>query len=111
LASVALRNYAPAHVVTAYSLGQQLILTAWDVVLGFVLLWSTIGWSPPGRGQPCTANRGGRVRVFTRHDSVCAPMQAQCCCADDPTMTLGAEIRHLDDIAASLRAMASHAIA
>jgi uncharacterized membrane protein YbhN (UPF0104 family) len=45
LASVALRNYAPAHVVTAYSLGQQLILTAWDVVLGFVLLWSTIGWT------------------------------------------------------------------
>ena len=45
LASVALRNYAPAHIVTAYSLGQQLILTAWDVVLGFALLWSTIGWS------------------------------------------------------------------
>jgi uncharacterized membrane protein YbhN (UPF0104 family) len=45
LASVALRNYAPAHVVTAFSLGQQLILTAWDVVLGFVLLWSTIGWT------------------------------------------------------------------
>ena len=58
LASVALRNYAPAHVVTAYSLGQQLILTAWDVVLGFVLLWSTIGWtatrhlvSREGRGR------------------------------------------------------------
>jgi uncharacterized membrane protein YbhN (UPF0104 family) len=45
LASVALRNYAPAHIVTAYSLGQQLILTAWDVVLGFALLWSTIGWT------------------------------------------------------------------
>jgi uncharacterized membrane protein YbhN (UPF0104 family) len=45
LASVALRSYAPAHIVTAYSLGQQLILTAWDVVLGFALLWSTIGWT------------------------------------------------------------------
>ncbi len=61
LASVALRNYAPAHIVTAYSLGQQLILTAWDVVLGFVLLWSTIGWTATrhlvsregrGRGAP-----------------------------------------------------------
>ena len=40
-----MRNYAPAHIVTAYSLGQQLILTAWDVVLGFLLLWSTIGWA------------------------------------------------------------------
>jgi hypothetical protein len=35
-----------------------LILTAWDVVLGFVLLWSTIGWtatrhlmSREGRGR------------------------------------------------------------
>jgi uncharacterized membrane protein YbhN (UPF0104 family) len=45
LASVVLRNYAPAHIVTAFSLGQQLILAAWDVVLGFVLLWSTIGWT------------------------------------------------------------------
>jgi uncharacterized membrane protein YbhN (UPF0104 family) len=45
LATVVLRNYAPAHVVTAYSLGQQVILTAWDVVLGFVVLWSTIGWT------------------------------------------------------------------
>ena len=45
LASVALRNYAPAHIVTAFSLGQQVILTAWDVVLGLVLLWSTIGWA------------------------------------------------------------------
>jgi uncharacterized membrane protein YbhN (UPF0104 family) len=59
LASVVLRNYAPAHVVTAYSLGQQLILTAWDVVLGFVLLWSTIGWKATGR----LVSRQGRDRV------------------------------------------------
>jgi uncharacterized membrane protein YbhN (UPF0104 family) len=44
LATAALRNYAPASVVTAYSLGQQLIIAAWDVALGFVLLWFTIGW-------------------------------------------------------------------
>jgi uncharacterized membrane protein YbhN (UPF0104 family) len=49
LASVALRSYAPAHIVTAYSLGQQLILTAWDVVLGFGLLWSTVGWTATRR--------------------------------------------------------------
>jgi hypothetical protein len=33
------------------------------------------------------------------------------CVADDPCMTLGTELRHLDDIAAGLRAMASHAVA
>jgi uncharacterized membrane protein YbhN (UPF0104 family) len=59
LASVALRNYAPAHIVTAYSLGQQLILTAWDVVLGFVLLWSTIGWTATRR----LMSREGRGRA------------------------------------------------
>jgi uncharacterized membrane protein YbhN (UPF0104 family) len=59
LASVALRNYAPAHIVTAYSLGQQLILTAWDVVLGFVLLWSTIGWTATRR----LVSREGRRRA------------------------------------------------
>lgn len=31
--------------------------------------------------------------------------------ADDPCMTVGTEIRHLDDIAAGLWAMASHAVA
>jgi uncharacterized membrane protein YbhN (UPF0104 family) len=62
LASVALRNYAPAHVVTAYSLGQQLILTAWDVVVGFVLLWSTVGWTATRR----LASREGRGRAGSR---------------------------------------------
>ena len=45
LASVALRRVAPASVVTAYSLGQQLITTAWNVVFGLVMLATTIGWS------------------------------------------------------------------
>ena len=45
LAAIALRNYAPSDVVTAYSLGQQLIISAWDVLLGLLLLWSTIGFS------------------------------------------------------------------
>jgi hypothetical protein len=34
LASVALRQYAPSSVVAAYSLGQQLVLAAFDVTLG-----------------------------------------------------------------------------
>ena len=44
LVTVVLRNYAPASTVTAYSLGQQLIIAAWDVALGLLLLWATIGW-------------------------------------------------------------------
>jgi uncharacterized membrane protein YbhN (UPF0104 family) len=45
LATAALRNTASSSVVAAYSLGQQLILAAWDVAFGVLLLWSAIGWS------------------------------------------------------------------
>jgi uncharacterized membrane protein YbhN (UPF0104 family) len=45
LATAALRNSASSSVVAAYSLGQQLILAAWDVGLGLLLLWSSIGWT------------------------------------------------------------------
>jgi uncharacterized membrane protein YbhN (UPF0104 family) len=44
LASVALRNYAPSNVIAAYSLGQQVIISAWDLTLGLLLLWWAIGW-------------------------------------------------------------------
>jgi hypothetical protein len=66
LASIALRNYAPAHIVTAYSLGQQLILTAWDVVLGFVLLWATIGWR--ATHQLVRGTGAGRAGPGTREE-------------------------------------------
>jgi uncharacterized membrane protein YbhN (UPF0104 family) len=45
LATAALRNTASSSVVAAYSLGQQLILAAWDIALGLLLLWSAIGWT------------------------------------------------------------------
>ncbi len=45
LATAALRNSASTSVVAAYSLGQQLILAAWDVALGLLVLWSAIGWT------------------------------------------------------------------
>jgi uncharacterized membrane protein YbhN (UPF0104 family) len=44
LASVALRRVAASNVVAAFSLGQQLIVMAWDVILGLFLLGWTIGW-------------------------------------------------------------------
>ena len=43
LATVALRSTASSQTVAGYSLGQQLILGAWDLVFGLALLWSTIG--------------------------------------------------------------------
>jgi len=45
MASVALRNVAPASTVTAYSLAQQLIVAAWNIVFGVVLMATTFGWS------------------------------------------------------------------
>jgi len=44
LATAALRNTASSSAVAAYSLGQQLILAAWDVAFGVLVLWSAIGW-------------------------------------------------------------------
>jgi len=43
LATVVLRDTASSQTVAGYSLGQQLILGAWDLVFGLTLLWSTIG--------------------------------------------------------------------
>jgi glycosyltransferase 2 family protein len=43
LASVALRDTASSQTIAGYSLGQQVIVGAWDLAVGLVLLWSTIG--------------------------------------------------------------------
>ena len=45
MASVALRNVAPASTVTAYSLSQQLIMCAWNIAFGLTLMATTFGWS------------------------------------------------------------------
>jgi uncharacterized membrane protein YbhN (UPF0104 family) len=49
LATAALRNTASSGAVTAFSLGQQLILAAWDIVFGLIVLWSAIGWTATRR--------------------------------------------------------------
>ncbi len=43
--SVALSGSTDASTATAYSIGQQLIITAWDVVLAVVLVSWVFGWS------------------------------------------------------------------
>jgi len=45
LASAALRNVAPSSAFAAFSLGQQLILAAWDIVFGTLALASIFGWN------------------------------------------------------------------
>jgi uncharacterized membrane protein YbhN (UPF0104 family) len=44
LANVVLRDVASADAISAYSVGQSLIVTAWSVAFGLVLLSSEIGW-------------------------------------------------------------------
>jgi uncharacterized membrane protein YbhN (UPF0104 family) len=45
LASVVLRDVASQAEITAYTVGQALLTTAWNVAFGFTLLSTQIGWS------------------------------------------------------------------
>jgi hypothetical protein len=45
LASVVLRDVATQAEITAYTVGQALITTAWSVAFGFTLLSTQIGWA------------------------------------------------------------------
>ena len=44
LASVVLKGVAPQSAIAAYSIGQQVITTAWNVAFGLTLLATEIGW-------------------------------------------------------------------
>ena len=44
LASVVLKGVAPQATITAYTIGQALITTAWNAVFGLTMLARTIGW-------------------------------------------------------------------
>jgi uncharacterized membrane protein YbhN (UPF0104 family) len=44
LASVVLKDVAPQATITAYTVGQSLITTAWNAVFGLTLLAHSIGW-------------------------------------------------------------------
>lgn len=45
LANVVLKDVAPQAAITAYTIGQQLITTAWNVAFGLTLLARQIGWA------------------------------------------------------------------
>ena len=45
MAAFALRNIAPASAVTAYSLGQQAVITTWNLTLGATMMATTFGWT------------------------------------------------------------------
>jgi uncharacterized membrane protein YbhN (UPF0104 family) len=64
LTSVVLAGVAPAGTIAAYAVGQQLIITAWNVVFGAVLLIPAIGWRGAQhivqtRGQSLSVDDGG----------------------------------------------------
>jgi hypothetical protein len=44
LASVVLEGVAPQAAISAYTIGQALITTAWNAVFGLTMLARTIGW-------------------------------------------------------------------
>jgi uncharacterized membrane protein YbhN (UPF0104 family) len=44
LASVVLRGVAPASAISAYTIGQGVITTAWNALFGLTMLARTIGW-------------------------------------------------------------------
>jgi uncharacterized membrane protein YbhN (UPF0104 family) len=44
LASVVLNGVAPSSVISAYAIGQAVITTAWNILLGLTLLTKQIGW-------------------------------------------------------------------
>ena len=79
LATIALRNTASSHTVAGYSLGQQLILGAWDLVFGLALLWSTIGLTAtrdlarrrhrPGHAEPLQLVRPAADEWAARDDA------------------------------------------
>ncbi len=53
LASVVLKGVAPQATITAYTVGQGVITTAWNAVFGLVLLAHSIGWKDtPGLDAP-----------------------------------------------------------
>jgi Zn-dependent protease with chaperone function len=43
--AIALEDYADAATATAYSLGQQLAITAWNIVFAVVFVVWAFGWS------------------------------------------------------------------
>ncbi len=50
----ALKNYAPADVVTAYSIAQGVIISAWNIVFGVITMTWAFGW---GQTKDLVRNR------------------------------------------------------
>ena len=60
--SIALQDYTSAETATAYSLGQQLIVTAWNVVFATALVVWALGWTG-GRALVEESYADAKVRV------------------------------------------------
>jgi hypothetical protein len=64
---VALSDYADSQTAAAFAVAQQLVGTAWNVVLALVLVLAVFGWTN-GRGMLKTALAEAKERAHQRHD-------------------------------------------
>src|SRR5262245_1909433 len=64
--AVALSDYTDAQTATAYSLAQQLVMTAWNVVFAVILVLIVFGWTN-GRALVETSYAEAKKRVAERH--------------------------------------------
>ena len=66
ISAVALSDFTDAQTATAYSLAQQLVLTAWNVVFAVILVLLVFGWTN-GRALVKTSYAEARQRVAEKH--------------------------------------------
>ena len=74
--SLALENYTNASTATAYSLGQQLIVTAWNVVFGTALVVWALGWTG-GKSLVEESYAGAREKVAEQKADRAAKKEAK----------------------------------
>jgi uncharacterized membrane protein YbhN (UPF0104 family) len=66
ISAVALADYTDAQTATAYSVAQQLVTTAWGVLLALVLLLTVFGWTN-GRALVKSSYGEAKRRAADRH--------------------------------------------
>jgi uncharacterized membrane protein YbhN (UPF0104 family) len=66
ISAVALADYTDAQTATAYSLAQQLVMTAWNVVFAVILVLLVFGWTN-GRALVKSSYAEAKQRAAERH--------------------------------------------
>jgi uncharacterized membrane protein YbhN (UPF0104 family) len=72
ISAVALNDYTDAQTATAYSLAQQVVMTAWNIAFAVILVLVVFGWTN-GRALVKSSYADARERVHKRRESDSAP--------------------------------------